>query len=100
MRSLMILLAVSISLLIQVSLSPRLYGDENVIKARVLGAACRACTRYGRILIGRIDGVASVRQNLREGTITVYAKSGAQVDKKEIEKAIRNSGYTFVGFVD
>ena len=61
----------------------------------VEGMMCEHCAAHVEAALGKIDGVKSVKVDLKKKTAT--AKVSRDIPNEEFEKAIAGAGYKLVG---
>ncbi len=72
--------------------SPNLSAQQIVI--RVDGASCPFCAFGLEKRLGRIDGVANVRIEMKAGEAIVTLKKGATVSEQALRQAVEEAGFT------
>ncbi len=72
--------------------SPDLSAQQIVI--RVDGASCPFCAFGLEKRLGRIDGVAHVRIEMKAGEAIVTLKKGATVSEQALRQAVEEAGFT------
>ena len=65
----------------------------------VFGMDCPGCHGGLEKNLRKIDGVVDASANWSKKTVTITMKEGAQVDPAEIEKAVKDSNFSFKGVV-
>lgn len=63
----------------------------------VEGLGCPMCAESISTLLGDIDGVASSRVNLEDGTVDVGFKPGATVSRAALAGAVKDGGFSYRG---
>ncbi|RMH34136.1 MAG: copper chaperone [Nitrospirae bacterium] len=61
---------------------------------RVDGASCPFCAFGLEKRIGRLDGVANVRLEMKEGKVIVTLEEGATVSEEALRRAVDEAGFT------
>lgn len=61
---------------------------------RVDGASCPFCAFGLEKRIGRLDGVADVRLEMKEGKVIVTLEQGATVSEEALRQAVDEAGFT------
>lgn len=72
--------------------SPTLLAEQIII--RVDGASCPFCAFGLEKRLGRIEGVASVRLEMKDGEVVVTLKKGAKVSEQKLRQAVEEAGFT------
>ena len=65
----------------------------------VFGMDCPGCHGGLEKNLKKIDGVIDASANWQKKTVTVMMRDGVQVDPAEIEKAVKDSNFSFEGVV-
>ncbi len=58
------------------------------------GMACPFCAYGVEKKLKKVDGVASITINIKEGTAVLEAKEGESINVSQVPKAIKDSGFT------
>ncbi|MEX0734257.1 MAG: heavy-metal-associated domain-containing protein [Steroidobacteraceae bacterium] len=67
-------------------------------RIEVVGLACPVCAASMERRLGSIEGVATVRTILEEGTVFVTMKDGATLDKSKLQEVITAAGFSLKTF--
>lgn len=73
-----------------------MFGQKKVLL--VEGMMCEHCAAHVEAAVSKIDGVKSVKVDLKKKTATV--KVERDIPSEEFEKAITGAGYKLVGVED
>lgn len=73
-----------------------MFGQKKVLL--VEGMMCEHCAAHVEAAVSKIDGVKSVKVDLKKKTAT--AKVERDIPSEEFEKAIAGAGYKLVGVED
>ncbi len=68
--------------------------EAQQIIIRVDGASCPFCAFGLEKRLGRIEGVASVRLEMKDGEVVVTLKKGAKVSEQKLRQAVEEAGFT------
>ena len=71
---------------------PNISAQQIII--RVDGASCPFCAFGLEKRLGRIEGVASVRLEMKDGEVVVTLKKGAKVSEQKLRQAVEEAGFT------
>src|SRR5512138_3330352 len=63
----------------------------------VEGLGCPMCAESITSLLADVDGVASSKVNLEDGTVDVSFEPGAAVPRSELARAVTDGGFSFRG---
>lgn len=66
-------------------------------RIEVAGLACPFCAYGIEKKLKVIDGVELVETNIRQGAVIVIMKDGATLDRRTVERAVREAGFTLRG---
>lgn len=89
MRLLVLLLLAPCSLLLA---SPA-FAEEKVYKISIEGMHCKSCVYSVTKSLKRLKQVKDVEVNLKEGVAIVVLSDGKDVAARELEEAVKDSGY-------
>ncbi len=71
-----------------------LYAGAKEVTIRVDGLACPFCAYGLEKKLKKLDGAEEVNIFLNEGKATLVFKDGVSVDREEIERIVKEAGFT------
>lgn len=100
-------MVLNVLLMLVITVSP-IFGTSDLILAaetsaqpsaqeiviRVDGASCPFCAFGLEKKLGQIEGVASVRLEMKDGEVVVTLKKGAKVSEQKLRQAVEEAGFT------
>lgn len=78
---------------VQAQQSPPHVATHQII-VRVDGASCPFCAFGLEKRLGRLNGVANVRIEMKAGEAIVTVKEGAQISEQALRQAVEEAGFT------
>lgn len=67
---------------------------ETHYKLKVDGLVCPFCEYNIEKKVSKLDGISSVKANLKYGTVTLTVADGTPLPEADIHKAITDAGFT------
>lgn len=74
--------------------------EERVITCEVDGLACPFCAFGLEKKIKKLSGVKKLDILMKEGQVKIHAESDADISKKDVEKAVKDSGFELKAYKD
>jgi copper chaperone CopZ len=84
--------------LVAMGLASTAIAAEPRYQIEVAGLACPFCAYGIEKKLRAIPGVQRVETNIKAGTVVVVMKDGTTLDRRRVERAVREAGFTLKGF--